>query len=214
MSTTPPEGTPARLVPLLEQYDWAIERLLGRLRGPVVDSGDGEPVEVPRLTDAEYRWEPVPAAWSVRRRAEGPATGATVLAGTGDWGRDSGRQVDSPWPPPVTTIAWRLAHLTEMLRRRADWTNGTRTLTAEQIEYRGDADSAVSDLEAAAEAWREALTDADDAALDRIGHSAYPDGSDPEDPFLHVVWWVNQEILHHGAEVALLRDLWPRLAGS
>jgi len=22
------------------------------------------------------------------------------------------------------------------------------------------------------------------------------------------VWWVNQEILHHGAEIALLRDLY------
>jgi hypothetical protein len=23
-----------------------------------------------------------------------------------------------------------------------------------------------------------------------------------------IVWWVNQEILHHGAEIALLRDLY------
>jgi hypothetical protein len=26
--------------------------------------------------------------------------------------------------------------------------------------------------------------------------------------FVDIVWWVNQEILHHGAEVALLRDLY------
>ena len=31
---------------------------------------------------------------------------------------------------------------------------------------------------------------------------------DPEDPFIEAVWWVNQELLHHGAEVALLRDLY------
>ncbi|MEJ7562868.1 MAG: hypothetical protein WKF45_10145 [Ilumatobacteraceae bacterium] len=40
-----------------------------------------------------------------------------------------------------------------------------------------------------------------------MGHSTYPDGSDAEDPFLEIVWWVNQEVLHHGAEIALLRDL-------
>ena len=41
-----------------------------------------------------------------------------------------------------------------------------------------------------------------------LGHSTYPDGSDPEEPFLDIVWWVNQEVLHHGAEIALLRDLY------
>jgi hypothetical protein len=32
-------------------------------------------------------------------------------------------------------------------------------------------------------------------------------------PFLDIAWWVNQEALHHGGEIALLRDLyraWPR----
>jgi len=39
-----------------------------------------------------------------------------------------------------------------------------------------------------------------------VGHSSYPDGSDPDEPFNAIVWWVNQELLHHGAEIALLRD--------
>jgi hypothetical protein len=33
-------------------------------------------------------------------------------------------------------------------------------------------------------------------------------GSDPEEPFVDVVWWVDQEVLHHAAEIALLRDLY------
>jgi len=37
-------------------------------------------------------------------------------------------------------------------------------------------------------------------------------GSDSEEPFLDVVWWMNQEVVHHGAEIALLRDLDIRLA--
>jgi hypothetical protein len=37
--------------------------------------------------------------------------------------------------------------------------------------------------------------------------AATPYGSDAEEMFIDIVWWVNQEILHHGAEIALLRDL-------
>jgi hypothetical protein len=32
--------------------------------------------------------------------------------------------------------------------------------------------------------------------------------SDVEEMFIDIVWWVNQEVLHHGAEIALLRDLY------
>ena len=49
---------------------------------------------------------------------------------------------------------------------------------------------------------------ADDAALDMVGRSTYPYGSDSDDRFIDIVWWVNQELLHHGAEIALLRDLY------
>jgi hypothetical protein len=38
--------------------------------------------------------------------------------------------------------------------------------------------------------------------------SSYPYGSDSDETFLTIVWWENQEILHHGAEIALLRDLY------
>ncbi|MCS5731361.1 hypothetical protein N1031_16475 [Herbiconiux moechotypicola] len=114
--------TNQRLAPLLEQYDWAVERLLARLTGPTSNSGDDVEVKVPALTDAEYLWEPVDDCWSVRRRVDGPGTGAAKLIGAGDWGRDAAPQ--SPWPPLVTTIAWRLDHLTETLTGRADHLGG------------------------------------------------------------------------------------------
>ncbi|QCB93998.1 DinB family protein [Cellulomonas shaoxiangyii] len=204
--------TPARLAPLLAQYDDATTRLLTRLRGPEHDSGDGTPVAVDALTDAERLWEPVPGAWSVRRHADGPGTGATVLVGAGEWGRDGGRP--HPYPPPVTTIGWRLHHVTELLLGRADWTAGARRLTEEEIVVPTDAATAVADLAGAVGAWREALTSVDDAALDEVGRSTYPYGSDGEVPFLEVVWWVNQEVLHHGAEIALLRDLYRAADGG
>ncbi|MFD8207698.1 DinB family protein [Streptomyces sp. NPDC059695] len=197
---------PERLVPLLDQFDFARKRLTDRMAGPLVDSGNGTDVEVGPMTDAEYLWEPVPGCWSVRRHAEGPGKGATLLVGAGAWGRDT-TPPPHPAPPPFTTIAWRLSHLSEMLALRADHTDGSRTLTRDDHPVAGDVVTAVAAFDAAATAWREALLSVDDEALDTVGHCTYPHGSDAENPFLEIVWWVNQELLHHGAEIALLRDL-------
>ncbi|MFF5446754.1 DinB family protein [Streptomyces sp. NPDC012888] len=206
-----PGTVPPRLLPLLEQFDHASGRLLDRLVAPVRDSGNGTGVGNSPLTDAEYLWEPVPGCWSVRRRTDGPGARATLLTGRGAWGRDAA-PAPHPEPPPFTTLAWRLSHLTEMLLLRADHTSGSRSLTRESFEVAGDAAAAVAAYQEASAAWRRTLLGADEAALDTVGHSAYPYGSDPEDPFLETVWWVNQEVLHHGAEIALLRDLYASTA--
>ena len=198
---------PPRLAPLLEQFDWGCLRLLNRMTGPEVDSGNGSPVPVQPLTSEEYLWEPVAGSWSVRRRADGPGPRATWLVGAGEWGRDGYRDKE-PYPPPFTTIAWRASHLTEMLAMRADYTTGSRSLTQDNYVVQGDADGAVVALAAAVESWRDTLLACDDADLDTIGHSAYPYGSDAGEAFIDIVWWVNQEVLHHGAEIALLRDLY------
>jgi hypothetical protein len=200
-------ATPPRLIPLLDQFDWARERLTNRMVGPMSDSGNGVNVEVPVMTDDEYLWEPVPNCWSLRPQAKGPGPGARFLVGGGEWGRDAAPS-PHPVPPPFTTIAWRLSHLSEMLAMRADYTNGSSSLTQQEYESPGDAAGAVAAFHAAASAWRAALLSADDAALDQVGYSTYPHGSDPEDRFIETAWWVNQEVLHHGAEIALLRDLY------
>ena len=67
-------ATPPRLVPLLEQFDWACLRLLNRMTGPEVDSGNGMPIAVPPITDEEYLWEPVPGC-------VGPPPGGRAWAG-------------------------------------------------------------------------------------------------------------------------------------
>lgn len=198
---------PDRLAPLLAEFDFARKRLTDRLSGPVVDSGNGTDVPVGPMTDAEYRWEPAPGCWSVRRRADGPGPAAALLTGTGEWGRETS-PYPHPVPPPFTTLAWRLTHLSELLALRADHTNGTRSLTRDDYRAPGDAAAAIADFDASAGAWRAALLSVDDKDLDTVGHCSYPHGGDPEEPFLEVVWWVNQELLHHGAEIALLRDLY------
>jgi DinB superfamily len=198
---------PHRLAPLLEQYDWACLRLINRMAGPVVDSGNGAPVEVPPMTTEEYLWEPVPDSWSVRPRGNGPGPRATLLRGAGEWGRDSA-EPEAPYPPPFTTIAWRLSHISEMLMLRSDYTTGSHVLTSDTYATSGEAASAIAAFVAASDAWRGTLLSCDDAALDTVGLSAYPYGSDAQEVFIDIVWWVNQEILHHGAEIALLRDLY------
>jgi hypothetical protein len=208
--------SPPRLAPLLEQFDFARERLTNRLAGPVMDSGDGADTKVRPVTDEEFFWEPVPGCWSVRRRADGPGARATMLAGAaaGGGGRDAA-PYPHPWPPPLTTIAWRLSHLSEGLALRADHTAGSRALTRDDYLVAGNAADAVAAFDAGAASWREALLSIpDDAALDTVGYSTYPHGSDAEEPFVDIAWWVNQELLHHGAEIALLRDLYREMGRS
>lgn len=91
---------------------------------------------------------------------------------------------------------------------RADHTDGGHVLTRDDCLVDGDVAEAVAAFDAGAAAWRKALLSADDAVLDTVGHCTYPHGSDAEEPFIDIVWWVNQELLHHGAEIALIRDLY------
>lgn len=95
-----------------------------------------------------------------------------------------------------------------MLLMRADYTIGSLSMDADEYRYSGDAAGGLAAFDPGVAAWRDVLVSADDTALDTVGWSSYPSGSDPEEPFIDMVWWVNQEVLHHGAEIALLRDLY------
>ncbi|HWD04493.1 MAG TPA: hypothetical protein VG674_18790 [Amycolatopsis sp.] len=95
-----------------------------------------------------------------------------------------------------------------MLHLRADHTSGSHKLTRDDYVDTGEASTAIVVFETGTLLWRKALLSVNDAALDTVGLCTYPHGSDPDEPFLEIVWWVNQEVLHHGAEIALLRDLY------
>ena len=180
--------TPARLVPLQEQFDFALDRLTTRLVG---------------ITDAEFRWEPVPACWSVRRREE---IATTRGFGAGEWQLEF--ENDPGDPPPFTTLAWRLAHLTSGLALRADYTVGTNSMTYDSYVMPHTAEVGLRSLTEAGAAWRSTMDGISDSDLDQIGRSSFPWGLDPQLPYVSIAWWVNQELLHHGAEIALLRDLY------
>lgn len=145
------------------------------------------------LSDEEYFWEPVKDCWSVRTAADGRAT----LDG----------QREAPDPPPVTTIAWRLSHVSfHVLGFRTSAHFGDGSLTTETAKLPVTAGDAVATLERHYRDWRDAVVALDDAALARpIGEA---EGPWAERPMATLMLHVNREVMHHGAEICLLRDLY------
>ncbi|MGW3077192.1 MULTISPECIES: DinB family protein [unclassified Kitasatospora] len=145
------------------------------------------------LTDDEYLWEPVPHCWSVRTAPDG----RTVA----DW------QEPAPQPPPVTTIAWRLTHIAlPVLGIRASAHFGDGSLTMETATVPATAEDGLAALKEYYGVWREAVSSLDDAALGRPMGEA--EGQWGKRPMATLLLHVNREVMHHGAEIALLRDLY------
>lgn len=155
------------------------------------------------LTDEEYLWEPASPSWSVRRRGEAASARAY---GPGEWVLDLDRDSD---PEPVTTIAWRLNHLTWGFAGRWEWTFGARkTEPKELVDFSPVAAVALGQLWEQVDRWATSVETLTDEQLDVPGHGQFPYGLDPRLPFVGILWWVNREFIHHAAEVALLRDLY------
>lgn len=159
------------------------------------------------LTDDENLWEPVEGMWSIRRRGE---AASPHPYGPGDWVLDFERG-DPFAPGPLTTIAWRLGHLNSMFAGRFEWTFGARSTAPDLVvDFTPRADRSLTDLWNWVERWTEEVDRVTDDQLDMTGFGQYPWGLDPDLPFIGVCWWINRELIHHLAEVALLRDLYVR----
>jgi hypothetical protein len=158
------------------------------------------------LTDDEYFWEPVPGCWSVRPRAE---TTTTDAAGGGDLVIDY--SWPEPTPPPVTTIAWRLGHMARscLAVRTANHFGGAPA-EPETWVYAATADLALGQLDAAYDAWSAGVESLGEEGLERPCGPA--EGHFAEAPLADLVLHINRELIHHGAEIALLRDLFAHRA--
>ncbi|HET8641191.1 MAG TPA: DinB family protein [Pseudonocardiaceae bacterium] len=163
------------------------------------------------LTDEEYLWEPVAGCWSVRRTA------------SGDFEPDSA--APEPDPPPVTTIAWRMVHIGAFcLGNRAEAFFGTGsaggaglagsaggavTMFDKRFVPRplpGTAQEAIAYLERAYAAWHDGV-----AALgeDGLARPLGPRGAGfADEPMAALVLHLNREVMHHGGEIGVLRDLY------
>ena len=154
------------------------------------------------LTDDEYFWEPVAGCWSIRPRAE-----AAVAApgGSGDYTADFA--FPEPDPPPVTTIAWRLAHIiVGVFGARNAGHFGGPPVDYQTFAYAGSAAQALAQLDDAYAAWMKGVRGLGDAGLARPCGPA--EGPYAEHSMAELVLHINREAIHHGAEIAVLRDLY------
>lgn len=173
---------------LVEQIEWHwTNQLWGRLDG---------------LTDDEYFWEPTPGAWNVRRKGEG----ATEFhGGTGEFTIDWA--YPAPTPAPVTTIAWRLAHINVgVLGGRVHGHFGGPVADYTTWPYSGTAAGALAQLDEGYAAWLAGVRTWSDADL--LEPCGPAEGPWADAPRATLVLHINRELIHHGAEIALLRDLW------
>lgn len=165
---------------LLDQLEWHWQRQLRpRLAG---------------LTDEEYLWEPVPGAWNVRPAADGLAGGIDFT-------------LPEPDPPPVTTIAWRIAHVVVgVFGARAAAHFGGPPHDYATHPYAATAAEALRQLDTTHDAWTAGVRGLDAAALARpIGQA---EGPWADRSMAELVLHIHREAIHHGAEIALLRDLY------
>ncbi|MEH1014337.1 DinB family protein [Micromonospora sp. CPCC 206060] len=153
------------------------------------------------LTDDEYFWEPAPGCWSVRPRGTG---GAPVQAGSGSMTIDFAMPV--PDPPPFTTIAWRLGHvIVGVLAVRNAAHFGRAPTDYQSFEYAATAAAALAQLDAEYAMWLAGVESLGEAGLARPCGEA--EGPYAERPLAALVLHIHRELIHHLAEVCLLRDL-------
>lgn len=160
------------------------------------------------MGDAEYLWEPVPGCWSVRPDGDG-----------GGWHADlgpDGTATTLRTPPPFTTIAWRLWHLGASPRPTwptagdlrgpefvAAWFSQPRPSRAPAVGTAGEARALVAGTWERVTATVAGFTPDELAAPLAPGVGPFGDSS-LEALVLHVA----DELIHHGAEVGTLRDLY------
>ena len=146
----------------------------------------------PRLTglsDDEYFWEPVAGCWTVHRN------GAIDFA------------YPAPQPEPFTTIAWRLAHvIVGVLAMRNHNHFGGPPADYQSWTYAADADTALAQLDDAYRGWITGVRQLTDDDLRRPCGPA--EGPWAEHSMSELVWHINREVIHHGAEIACIRDLY------
>ncbi len=154
------------------------------------------------LTDEEYRWEPVSDCWNVRPRGTGSAP---VQAGTGAMTIDFA--MPEPDPPPVTTIAWRIGHLVVGVfgERNHNHFDGP---PADYLgwDYPATATGALEQLDAGYAEWVRGVQTLGLAGMEQ--DCGVAEGPYAQSPRAQLVLHIHREVIHHGAEIALLRDLY------
>lgn len=169
------------------------------------------------LTDEEYLWEPEVTSPSPRS-AEQHRVGANV----GHWNlvppdrvrtaQHAGQgplvfefERPEPSPAPVTTIAWRIGHLLFGVfgLRNARYFGGAPVRSA-TYRYPVTAAEALQRLDIEYARWTDGVAGLGQEGLRQRCREPHFESSSMAGLILHI----HREIIHHGAEIALLRDLY------
>ena len=144
------------------------------------------------LTDEEYFWQPVPDCWTIRMDGGSPIPDFAY---------------PPPDPEPVTTIAWRLAHLiVGVLAVRVHSHFGGPPADYQSWDYATGADTALKQLDDQYAAW---ITGVRGLSEEQLWRPCGPaEGPYADETMATLVLHINREMIHHGAEIALLRDLY------
>lgn len=141
------------------------------------------------LTDDEYFWQPVSTCWTVH------ADGTVDFA------------YPPPQPEPFTTIAWRLAHvIVGVLAVRNHAHFGGPEASYQSWRYATDAATALQQLDDEYARWIAGVRGLSDAELNRPCGPA--EGPWADHPLIELILHINREVIHHGAEIACIRDLY------
>ena len=149
------------------------------------------------LTDEEFFWEPVDRCWSLRPKTE--VDGVAPHDSPGEWWID-GDGIEAPEPPPFTTIAWLIGHMTLAVWNYNDTIAGGAP--APEPALPASASAAVDLWEEVIGRFQSMVGDYSDEDLVQQVNAW---GGTAARTFL--VSHVTCEVLHHAAEVGRLRDL-------
>lgn len=163
---------------LADQLDWHWDRQLR----PRLDG----------LTDDEYFWQPVPDCWTVH------PDGSLDFA------------YPAPTPAPFSTIAWRMAHvIVGVFAMRNHHHFGAPPADYQSWQYATDAATALRQLDESYAAWIAGVRSLSGANSAGLGRPCGPaEGPYADRPLSELILHINREAIHHGAEIACLRDLY------
>lgn len=97
---------------------------------------------------------------------------------------------------------------------RWEWTFGGRRDPRLLVDFTPSASLALERFWATLDRHRASVGTLTEEQLDTVGLSQYPYGSDPHDAYIGTLANANLELIHHMAEIALLRDLWRARGGA
>ena len=173
---------------LVDQLTWHWERRLRpRLEG---------------LSDDEYFWEPVAGCWSLRPEGQGVAE---IASGGGRLKADF--QFPEPEPAPVTTIGWRIVHL--LIGVFGARNHGQ--FGGPEVDYFTyvNPESAAEALRRLDEAYATWVAGVRAVGVEGLARPLGPSENEwAEECLARLVLHIHREVIHHGSEICLLRDLY------